>query len=359
MTQQAEPGAIPDAVPADAKAESGAGAEAVPRTEAGAGSASGSGSEETSGAQGRVMHPDGFGAAFCASMAGLCAEAAVAGTLGVLVMLSREHEGLPHGFMVIAAVVFVVALLGVLVSGFVTAAAVMPALALARRVTRRLGRREGPLWNAAAVPVVSAAAVAVFGGVSALGSLSPASPVKYLLWWASLTVALLPATLVAGAAARRVREGRATRMARRVSRDGALAWLAVGAMGAAVYGTGLVSVYQPPRFDTEQLAGTWSDGHGGTVRLAEDGAAVADGLDNYVWDGTGKDRPTDCDGAGTWKPVKDGGKIEGMSLRIGSCELKRNWSVSGTAKEPRLYHEIGKPGSGKRYVLTKIVKHKK
>ncbi|MGK5546733.1 hypothetical protein ACSNOH_18680 [Streptomyces sp. URMC 127] len=306
-----------------------------------------------------MRHPDGFGAAFCASMAGLCAEAAVAGTAGFLVMLSREHEGLPHGLMVIVAVVFAVALLGVLVSGFVTAVAVMPALALARRVTRRSGRREGPLWNAAAVPVVSAAAVAVFGGVSALGSLSPASPVTYLLWWAFLTAALLPATLIAGVAGRRVREGRSARTARRVSRDGALAWLAVGAVGAIAYGTGLVSVYQPPRFETEQLAGTWTDGRGGTVRLAEDGAAEADGLDNYVWDGTGKDKPKDCDGAGTWKPVKEGGKVEGMSLRIGSCELKRNWSVSGTVKEPRLYHEIGKPGSGKRYVLTKVVKHGK
>ncbi|MBF6044928.1 hypothetical protein GO001_06780 [Streptomyces sp. NRRL B-1677] len=353
MTQQAEPGAIPEAVPSDAKAESADGAEDV--SPAGAGP----GPEETPRAQGRVMHPDGFGAAFCASMAGLCAEAAVAGTLGVLVMLAREHEGLPHGVMVIAAVLFAVALLGVLVSGFVTAVTVMPALALARRVTRRLGRRESPLWNAAAVPVVSAAAVAVFGGVMALGSLSLASPVRYLLWWASLTVALLPATLIAGVAGRRVREGRATRTARRVLRDGALAWLAVGAVGAAVYGTGLVSVYQPPRFDTEQLAGAWTDGRGGTVRLSEDGAAVADGLDNYAWDGTGKDKPKDCDGAGTWKPVKDDGKVEGVSLRIGSCDLKRQWSVSGTVKAPRLYHEIGKPGSGKRYVLTKIVKHKK
>ncbi|MFF7730537.1 hypothetical protein [Streptomyces sp. NPDC008001] len=339
MTQQAEPDATAEAVPADAQ--------------------SGPGAQKAPGVQRRVMHPDGFGAAYCASMAGLCAEAAVAGTIGVLVMLSREHAGLPHGLLAIAAVVFAVALLGILVSGFVTAVTVMPALALARRVSRRTGRPEGALWDAVAVPVVAAAAVAVFGGVSALGSLSLSSPVKYLLGWASLTVALLPATLIAGVAGRRVREGRSVRMARRVSRDGAVAWLAVCAVGAAVYGSGLVSVYQPPRLDTEQLAGTWTDGHGGTVKLAEDGAAVADGLDNYVWDGTGKDRPKDCDGSGTWKPVKDGGKVEGLSLHIGSCELTRNWSVSGTVKEPRISHEIGKPGSGKRYVLTKVVKHRK
>ncbi|GGX78556.1 hypothetical protein [Streptomyces hiroshimensis] len=339
MTQQAEPGAIPEAAPVDAEA--------------------GTGPEETSRAQKRVMHPDGFGAAFCASMAALCAEAAVAGTTGILVMLSREHEGLPHGLLVIAGLVFAVALLGVLVSGFVTAVTVMPALALARTVTRRLGRRDGLLWNAAAVPFVSAAVVAVFGGVSAVGSLSLAAPLKYLLWWASLTVALLPATLIAGVAGRRVRDGRYARVARRVVRDGVIAWLAVGAVGAAVYGTGAVKVYQPPKLDTAQFAGVWTDGRDGTVKLAADGTAVADGLDNYVWDGTGKDRPKDCDGSGTWQPVKDQGRIQGLSLRIGSCELKRNWSVSGTDKEPRLFHEIGKPGSGKRYVLTKVVKHKK
>ncbi|WP_058046761.1 hypothetical protein [Streptomyces roseifaciens] len=343
MTQQIEPDAIPDATPDEAPVDAEAGA----------------GSEETPGAQKRVMHPDGFGAAFCASMAALCAEAAVAGTIGILVMLSREHEGLPHGLLVIAGLVFAVALLGVLASGFVTAVAVMPALALARMVTRRMGRRDGPLWNAAAVPFVSAAAVAVFGGVSALGSLSPAAPLKYLLWWASLTAALLPATLVAGVAGRRIREGRSVRMARRVARDGVIAWLAVGAVGAAAYGTGAVEVYQPPRLDSVQLAGVWTDGRDGTVKLAADGTAVADGLDNYVWDGTGKDRPKDCDGSGTWKPVKGNGKVQGLALRIGSCELRRNWSVSGTGKEPRLFHEIGKPGSGKRYVLTKVVEHKK
>ncbi|MGK5732089.1 hypothetical protein [Streptomyces sp. URMC 124] len=339
MTQQAEPDAMAEAAPVDA----------------GAGTAS----EETPRAQKRVMHPDGFGAAFCASMAALCAEAAVAGTIGFLVLLSREHDGLPHGLLVIAGVVFAVALLGVLVSGFVTAVTVVPALALARTVTRRPGRRGGPLWNAAAVPFVSAAAVAVFGAVSALGTLAPAAPLKYLLWWVFLTVALLPATLIAGTAARRVREGRPVRTARRVARDGVIAWLAVGAVGAAVYGTGMVKVYQPPRLDSAQLAGLWSDGHDGTVRLAADGTAVADGLDNYAWDGTGKDRPKDCDGSGTWKPVKGDGKVQGLSLRIGSCELRRNWTVSGTDKEPRLYHEVGKPGSGKRYVLTKVVKHKK
>ncbi|MEV4439787.1 hypothetical protein AB0K09_12325, partial [Streptomyces sp. NPDC049577] len=160
-------------------------------------------------------------------------------------------------------------------------------------------------------------------------------------------------------AAHRVRDGRPGSVARRVSRDGLVAWLLVGAVGTGVYASGLVKVYEPPRLHKSDLAGTWTDGHGGTVELSADGVAVADGLDNYVWDGTGKDKPKDCDGSGTWTPLKDGGSVEGLSLRIGPCELSRDWSVSGTQKEPRIFHEIGKPGSGKRYVLTKVVKHAK
>ncbi|MCA6094752.1 hypothetical protein LE181_21585 [Streptomyces sp. SCA3-4] len=307
----------------------------------------------------RGTHADGFGAAFCASMAALCAEVFVAGTAGVFVLLSREHDGIPSGALMIAALALGVVLLTVLVSGFVTAAAVMPALSLARRAAARRSWSASPLWVLAAVPAVSAATVAVFGGVAALGSLSFAPPLRYLLWWVCLTAGLLPAAFAGQAAARRVREARVGSVARRVMTGGLVAWLAVGAVGAGAYGSGLVEVYEPPRLSASDLAGTWTDGRGGTVRLGSDGNAVADGLDNFIWDGTGKDRPKDCDGAGTWKEVKESGRVEGVSLRIGSCELAREWSVTGTQTEPRIYHEIGKPGSGKRYVLTKVVKHKK
>ncbi|MBT2387195.1 hypothetical protein [Streptomyces sp. ISL-11] len=334
MTQQAEP----DAMPADVEADTAP--------------------EETPREPKRAMHTDGFGAAFCASMAGLCAEAVIGGTVVALVMLSREHDGLPHNPVVLVGLLLGAALLAVLVSGFVTAVAVMPALGLARWIARRAGGRER-WWNLAAVPVVSAAAVAVFGGVAALGSLSLAPPLRYLTSWGALTAGLLPATVVAGVAGRRVRESRPARVARRVVRDGVLAWLAVAAIGAGAYGTGLVKVYEPPRLGKAAMAGTWSDGHGGTVELGSDGVAVAHGLDNYVWDGTGKDKPKDCDGSGKWTPVKEDGKVDGVTLRINACELARTWNVSGTEKEPRIYHEVGKPGSGKRYELTKVVKHKK
>ncbi|GHC61667.1 hypothetical protein [Streptomyces cinnamoneus] len=307
----------------------------------------------------RGTYADGFGAAFCASMAALCAEVLVAGTAGVFVLLSREHDGIPGGPLMVAALALGVVLLTVLVSGFVTAAAVMPALSLGRWAAARRSWSGSPLWALAAVPVVSAAVVGAFGGVAALGSLSFASPLRYLLWWVFLTAGLLPAAVAGQAAARRVREARSGSVARRVTTGGLIAWLAVGAVGAGVYGSGLVKVYEPPRLSKSDLAGTWTDGRGGTVRLGPDGNAVADGLDNFIWDGTGKDKPKDCDGAGTWKEVKESGRVEGVSLRIGSCELARDWSVTGTQKEPRIYHEIGKPGSGKRYVLTKVVKHKK
>ncbi|MFD0382944.1 hypothetical protein ACFQ2B_12930 [Streptomyces stramineus] len=178
------------------------------------------------------MHADGFGAAFCAAMAALCAEAVIAGTIGVLVMLSREHDGLPDGVLVIAGLVLGVALLTVLAGGFVTAVAVMPAVALARLMPRRMRRSERRRWTLAAVPLVAGAAVVVFGGVMALGSLAPAPPLAYLLAWGTLTAALLPAALIADIAGRRVRQGRATRLAPRVARDGALVWVIVAALGA-------------------------------------------------------------------------------------------------------------------------------
>ncbi|MFI1797796.1 hypothetical protein ACH427_10615 [Streptomyces sp. NPDC020379] len=335
MTQQAEP----DAKPADAEAA------AAP--------------ERSARAPKRAVHADGFGAAFCASMAGLCAEAVIGGTVAVLVMLSREHDGLPHNVAVIIAAALGIAFFAVLVSGFVTGVAVMPALGLARRVARRMGRAERLRLDLAAVPVVAALLVIAFGGVAALGSLAFAPALSYVLWWAGLTAGLLPAAFVAAVAGRRVRGGRPKGLVRRIARDGALTWLAVAVVGAGVYGTGLVKVYEPPQLHKSDLAGTWTDGHGGTVKFDADGGAVAQGLDNYVWDETGKDRPKDCDGSGNWKPLRENGKIESVALRIKSCELSRDWSVGGTQKKPRIYHEIGKPGSGKRYVLTKVAGHKK
>ncbi|MEV4433479.1 hypothetical protein [Streptomyces sp. NPDC049585] len=334
MTQQAEPHAIPDG-------------------------ATDAASVPCCAASQRPVRNDGFGAAFCASMAALCAETVVAVTTGVFVLLAREHDGLPKAPLLAAVVALAALLLTVLISGFVTAAAVMPALALGRRAARRRYREDRAWWTAAAVPVVSAAAVLVFGAVAALGSRNVANPLNYLIWWGALTAGLLPAALAGRAAARRVRTGRAGSVTRRVVRDGLIAWLVVGALGTGAYASGLVSVYQPPRLTKQDLAGTWSDGRGGTVRLTDDGAAVADGLDNFTWDGTGKDRARDCDGSGTWTPVKDSGRVQGVSLRIGACELSRDWSLIGTKREPRIYHEIGKPGSGKRYVLTKVVKHGK
>ncbi|GAA2918290.1 hypothetical protein GCM10020221_13190 [Streptomyces thioluteus] len=349
MTQQAEPDSIPDAQSAAASAAPGA--ERAPGPRDGAPPSAGPPAPD---------RPDGFGAAFCASMATLCAEFVIAATAGVLVLLAREHDGLPTAPLLAAAVALGVLLLTVLLSGFITAAAVMPALALARRAGRRPGR-AGALGArpVVAVPAVAAAAVAVFGAVAALGSLSLARPLSYLVWWAALTVGLLPPALAARAAARRVREGRAGSVARRVSRDGVVAWLAVGAVGAAVYGTGLVDVYEPPKLHKSDIAGVWSDGRNGSVALEKGGHAVAKGLDNFDWDGMGKPRSKDCDGSGRWSPLKDGGKIVGVSLQIDSCEFRKNWSVTGTTKEPRLFHEIGKQGSGKRYVLTKVVHKKK
>ncbi|MEV0260791.1 hypothetical protein AB0I49_05525 [Streptomyces sp. NPDC050617] len=291
-------------------------------------------------------------------MATLCAEAVIGGTLAVFVVLAREHDGLPGSAAVIVAAVLALGLVGVLLSGFVSAIAVMPALSLARWWARRKERTDN-WWRAlAAVPVVSAVLVGAFGAVAALGSRALAQPLTYLEWWAALTAALAPATVVARTAGGRAREGRSGRLVRRVARNAAVAWLGVAVLGTAAYGTGLVSVYKPPRLSASDIEGTWSDGHGGMVELAKDGKAVAEGLDNFVWDGTGKDKPKDCEGTGTWSSVKESGHVQGVSMRINACELVREWSVGGTAKKPRMFHEIGKPGSGKRYVLTKTTKKK-
>lgn len=369
MTQQAEPDAIPD----DATTAKGAPEESrgTPPEKESLKESSKEPSKESSperetpseqeAPSERAMRGDAFGAAFCASMAALSAEVVVAATVGLLVLLSREHQGLPHGPMLIVAVALGVLLLTVLISGFITAAAVMPALALGRLAARRAGHSGRRPWTLGAVAAVSAGAVIAFGAVAALGSRSLAGPLSYLTWWASLTVGLLPAAFVARAAARRVRDGRSGSVARRVTRDGAIAWLAVGLVGAVVYGSGLVNVYKPPRLHKSDLAGVWDDGHGGQVKLTKEGEALAKGLDSHQWDGAGKDRMKDCDGTGTWTALKDGGRVQGLSLVIKSCEgmNPRNWSLGGTTKQPRIYYEIGKPGSGKRYELRKVVKGKK
>ncbi|MBZ4324291.1 hypothetical protein JNW98_33845, partial [Streptomyces sp. SCA2-4] len=242
MTQQAEPGSIPDEAPAAAPDDSAGTDGAATREREEPGEREARETREEPGARGgrtrAPRHKDGFGAAFCASMATLCAEVVVAASAGVLVLLSREHQGLPTAPVLAVAAALGALLITVLLSGFVTAAAVMPALELSRRAAARAGRPEGRWWTVGAVPAVAAALVIVFGAVAALGALAPAHPLKYLIWWGALTVGLLPPALAARRAARRVREDRPGSVARRVARDGVLAWLLVGAVGATAYGTG-------------------------------------------------------------------------------------------------------------------------
>ncbi|MEV7567499.1 hypothetical protein [Streptomyces tanashiensis] len=126
----------------------------------------------------------------------------------------------------------------------------------------------------------------------------------------------------------------------------ALAWVALFA------GIG----YEPPRLDAEQIAGTYSDGKGGTLVLAPDGRATATRVDTFDFDDSFdsfKPQNHPCTGTGTWTyDPADGPYSQQVDVSVDACPVAmESWSVYGTREHPKLYVFIGDPDSWELYTL--------
>ncbi|RST10598.1 hypothetical protein E2C00_23205 [Streptomyces sp. WAC05374] len=217
-----------------------------------------------------------------------------------------------------------------------TVFAVLPALSAARWAGRRYTGRHAWWW----VPVVAGCGAAVVAPWPAVAGGGPA-----VWWWTWLggTVALSAVALLTRWALTRERPYRT------VVGAGALSAAGVVALGALVYGTGLVDEYAPPRVRGSDLAGTWSDGRGGTLRLGADGRAVAVG----TWGDRAGEPEGRCAGSGTWRFTPDDSTwLQAVDIAVGDCWPGR-WTLGGTAADPKLNYEYGDPDSPDWYVLTR------
>ncbi|WOX23775.1 hypothetical protein [Streptomyces solicathayae] len=134
-------------------------------------------------------------------------------------------------------------------------------------------------------------------------------------------------------------------------------WLALYGTLAVVTAVALAGIgrwagigYEPPRMSVERLAGTWTDGEGGTLVLGKDGRATATGLNMYDFEGTKEE----CSGAGSWSYQPGGGAWDqGVGVTVEGCESGFSWEFYGTEEQPRLFSYIGDPDSWDTYELER------
>ncbi|MEV3992688.1 hypothetical protein AB0J57_27635 [Streptomyces sp. NPDC049837] len=220
-----------------------------------------------------------------------------------------------------------------------TLCAVLPTLSLADWAGRRGGAGRDAWWR---VPVAAGCWAAVVALWPAAAGGGPGT-----WWWAWLcgTAALSTVALLTRWALSRVRPYRSLLGA------GLLSVAAVLGTGSLAYGTGLVDEYAPPRVHASDLAGTWNDGRGGTLRLDPDGRAVAVGTRGDDSEPDPVDRG--CEGSGTWRFEPDDNPwLQHVAIDAGGC-WPGEWTLGGTAGRPKLNYAYGDPDSPDWYVLTR------
>ncbi|MEU3610285.1 hypothetical protein AB0E83_33340 [Streptomyces sp. NPDC035033] len=217
----------------------------------------------------------------------------------------------------------VVALPGSLAVAVAALLLVVPTVVLAQELGRRTGHRpeDGPepwWW----VPV-SAAGVAVVGGLLALRGFP--SPLVALAVWAALVALIVPAALVARLRRRWLLRG--------IALWGTAAVVGTAVLGGLALGTGVLTEYKPPAPRREALVGTWTDGRGGTLELAADGTLTADGvMDPVGFAPAPGETPDTCTGRGTWT-YRTGSDSWGgaVSTDLPDCGTEP-WELGGTAE---------------------------
>ncbi|MET9483539.1 hypothetical protein [Streptomyces sp. NPDC006638] len=270
---------------------------------------------------------------------------AVIGALAIAVReQTYENPGLPYNPMAVLLLIVAAPLLavaGAVLGALLSVGLVMPLLVTAAWLGRRLAGREAWWW----VPATAATVLALPAALAEAGLL------PRLGLWLSMTTALSVTALVARRLLLpdrpRVSGGA---MFGRVVLYGTLAVVtAVTLAGLGLYG-GLG--YEPPRLSTEQLAGTWSDGSGGTLVLTADGTATATGVRTFEDDFI--DPVThECTGTGSWEyDPGDGPWAQEVAVSAATCPTV-TWEIFGTPDHPKLFVRIGDPDSGDLYLLQR------
>ncbi|GGY08291.1 hypothetical protein [Streptomyces tanashiensis] len=302
--------------------------------------------------QGQARARDRLDAVLTASVSVLFVEAVIGVIAGYVWEQTQEAPALPYNAMGLAVMVIAAPFLaaaGAAVCALVTLGVVMPLLAAAAWLGRTLSGREVWWW----VPAVAATATAP--PALAVAILTEVGPLECLGGWFVVTTALTTPALVAR---RLLLPGRPQlsvgAMFGRVALYGTLAVVTAFALAGVAMFAGIG--YEPPRLNAEQIAGTYSDGKGGTLTLTPDGQATATRVETFDFDDSidpFEPQAHPCTGTGTWTydPV-DGPYSQQVDVSVEACPVAMDsWSVYGTREHPKLYVFIGDPDSWELYTL--------
>ncbi|MFE1574789.1 hypothetical protein [Streptomyces fradiae] len=261
-----------------------------------------------------------YGSACLVSMGALAVEAAVLCTAYLIHASTRETSVLPGNYGLAPAALVVFGLPALLLAYLVTVGLVLPLTVLAAWTGRRVRGRDGWWW----LPVVVAAAC----GLPVMAVALPLGAWRggLALWpylTGLLTVPALAARRVLPRAGGGPGAGRVIRLTLLYGAGAVAVTAVLGLVGSAV---GLVEPYERPRLTGGAAVGVWSDGRGGTLRLAADGTAEAAGVDVDDFSGEG----TECTGRGTWRAVG----AYAVDVRVEGC-ANLYWESLGTREHPR------------------------
>ncbi|MFB7190205.1 hypothetical protein ACFCZT_34015 [Streptomyces sp. NPDC056230] len=298
-------------------------------------------------AQARVR--DRFGAVLTASMSVLSVEAVIGAIALIAWGQTQESPGLPYNAMGIIFLIvmapFVVAA-GAAFAALLSVGVVMPLLVVAGWLGRRLSGREAWWW----VPALAAAGTAPPALATAV--LVEAGLLAGLGGWLAVTAALAVTALVA----RRLLLPDRPRLSGgamfgRVALYGTLAVVTVGTLGGLGLYAGIG--YEPPRLSTERVAGTWSDGKGGTLILTAQGKATATRVETFDLDDSFEPVVHECTGTGTWLYDPGSGPwSQEVDVSLDDCTMD-TWEVFGSPEHPKLFVYIGDPDSRDLYILQR------
>ncbi|MFJ2590229.1 hypothetical protein [Streptomyces sp. NPDC087538] len=292
---------------------------------------------------------DRFGAVLTASMSMLSVEAVI-GSIALIVWgQTQESPDLPYNAMGIIFLIlmapFVVAA-GAAFAALLSVGVVMPLLVVAGWLGRRLSGREAWWW----IPALAAAGTAPPALATAV--LVEAGLLAGLGGWLAVTAALAVTALVA----RRLLLPDRPRLSggamfRRVALYGTLAVVTVGTLGGIGLYAGIG--YEPPRLSTERIAGTWSDGKGGTLILTAHGKATATHVETFDLDDSFEPVVHECTGTGTWEYDPGSGPwSQEVDVSLNDCPMD-TWEVFGSPEHPKLFVYIGDPDSWDLYILQR------
>ncbi|MFF3956422.1 hypothetical protein ACFYY1_24805 [Streptomyces sp. NPDC001890] len=292
---------------------------------------------------------DRFGAVLTASMSTLSVEAVIGAIALIVWGQTQESPGLPYNAMgiifLIVMVPFVLAA-GAAIAALLSVGVVMPLLVVAGWFGRRLSGREAWWW----VPAL--AAVGTAPPTLAKAVLVEAGLLAGLGGWLVVTAALAVTALVA----RRLLLPDRPRLSGgamfwRVALYGTLAVVTVGTLGGIGLWAGIG--YEPPRLSTERVAGTWSDGKGGTLILTAHGKATATRIETFDLDDSFEPVVHECTGTGTWAYDPGAGPwSQKVDVSLDDCSMD-TWEVFGSPEHPKLFVYIGDPDSWDLYILQR------